>query len=60
MGTLISALKEDLLKEIKHQLTLGSEGLAKEDRLLLECNIGKITMTTREQQEYWFLAIQAA
>jgi hypothetical protein len=30
-GTLISALKEELLKNIEHQLTLGSESLDKED-----------------------------
>ncbi len=37
-GTLISAHKDKLLKEIDHQLTLGPEGLAEEDRFLLECN----------------------
>jgi hypothetical protein len=61
-GTLISAHKEDLLKEIKHQLTLGLKSLAEEDRFLLECNFDKLTLTltTGEQQGYWLLAIQAA
>jgi hypothetical protein len=60
MGMLISTHKEVLLKAIEHQLTLGPEGLAKEDGFLLECNFDELTMTTGEQQEYWLLAIQAA
>jgi hypothetical protein len=59
-GTMISAHKVDLLKEIEHQLTLGPEGLAKEDRFLLECNFDNITSTTGELQGYWLLGIQAA
>jgi hypothetical protein len=59
-GTLISAHKEDLLREIKHQLTLGSEGLATEDRFLLECNFNELISTNGEHQEYWILAIQVA
>jgi hypothetical protein len=57
MGMLISAHKEMLLKEIEHQLTLGPEGLAEEDRFLLECNFDNLTTTTGEHQEYWLLAI---
>ncbi len=56
-GTLILAHKDELLKEIKHQLTLGSEGLAEEDKFLLECNFEEIVSTNGEQQEYWLLAI---
>jgi hypothetical protein len=59
-GTLISAHKEELLKEIEHQLFLGLESLAEEDRFLLECNFDNITTTIGEHQEYWLLAIQAA
>jgi hypothetical protein len=59
-GTLISTHKEELLKEIKLQLSLGLEGLEEEDRFLLECNFDNLTTTTGEQQEYWLLAIQAA
>jgi hypothetical protein len=58
-GTLISAHKEELLKEIKHQLPLGPENLAEEDIFLLECNFGNLTTSTGEHQEYWLLAIQA-
>ncbi len=56
----ISAHKEGLLKEIKHQLSLGPESLAEEDRFLLECNFDNISTNTGEHQEYWLLAIQAA
>ena len=59
-GTIISSHKEELLKEIEHQLTLGPKGLSEEDRFLLECNFDELTSTTGEQQEYWLLAIQAA
>jgi hypothetical protein len=51
-GTLVSAHKEELLKEINRQLTLNPEGLAEEDRFLLECNFGNLTTTTGEHQEY--------
>ena len=59
-GTLITAHKEELLKEIEHQLTLGPEGLSEEDRFLLECNFDELESTSGEHQEYWLLAIQAA
>jgi hypothetical protein len=59
-STLISAHKDELLKEINHQQELGSEGLAEEDKFLLECNLGKLITTNGEQQEYWLLAIQAS
>jgi hypothetical protein len=59
-GKVISAHKEELLKKIKHQLTISLEGLNKEDWFLLECNFGKLATTTGEHQEYWLLANQAA
>jgi hypothetical protein len=49
---LISSHKEDLLKEIKHQLTLGQEGLAAKDQFLLECNFDELTSTSGKHQEY--------
>jgi hypothetical protein len=56
---LISAHMEELLKKIKHQLSLGSKSLAEEDRFLLECYFDNITTTNGEHQEYGLLAIQA-
>jgi hypothetical protein len=57
MGVLILAHKANLLKEIEHQLALGPEGLAEEDRLLLECNFDDLSSTTGERQGYWLLGI---
>jgi hypothetical protein len=48
------------MKEIAYQLELGAEGLAEDDRFLLECNFDELTTTNCKQQEYWILAIQAA
>ncbi len=45
-GTIISAHKEELLKNIKHQLTIGPEGLDKEDRFLIKCNFDELATTT--------------
>ncbi len=59
-GILVTAHKEDMMKEIEHQLELGEEGLADEDKFLLECNFDELATTNGEQQEYWILAIQAA
>ncbi len=59
-GVLISTHKADLLKEIKHKLSLGPDDLAEEDCFLLECNFDDITSTTGEAQGYWLLGIQAA
>ena len=59
-GVLITAHKADLLKEIKDQLSLGPDDLAKEDWFLLECNFDNITSTSGEAQGYWLLGIQAA
>jgi hypothetical protein len=59
-GTIISDHKEELMREIEHQLELGADGLAEEDRFLLERNFDKLSMTNGELQEYWLLAIQAA
>jgi hypothetical protein len=59
-GTLVLAHKEELMKEIAHQLEMGEEGLAEDDRFLLECNFNELATTNGEQQEDWILAIQAA
>jgi hypothetical protein len=57
-GTLVMAHKEEMLKEIEHQLVLGDKGLAEEDKFLLECNFDELVTTNGKQQEYWILAIQ--
>jgi hypothetical protein len=60
MGTLILAHKEELLKEVEYQLSLGPDGLDEQDCFLLECNFDELATTTGEHQEYWLLAIVAA
>jgi hypothetical protein len=59
-GILISTHKEELLKEIEHQLLLGADGLDKQDWFLLMCNFNELATTSGEHQEYWLLAILAA
>ncbi len=60
MGTLISAHKKELIKEIEHQLEQGPDGLDEQDRFLLKCNFNDVTTSSGENQEYWLLAIRAA
>jgi hypothetical protein len=38
----MSSHKEELLKEIKHQLVIGPDNLDKEDRFLLKCNFNEL------------------
>jgi hypothetical protein len=59
-STLVSAHKEELMKEIEYQLELGEEGLAEDDKFLLECIFNNLATTNGEHQEYWILGIQAA
>ena len=59
-GTLISAHKEELLKEIEHQLSLGPDGLDEQDRFVLDCNFDNLANSPGENQDYWLLAIIAA
>jgi hypothetical protein len=59
-GTLILQHKEELIKEIEYQLTLGAVSLAEEDMFLLECNFKNLATTAGEFQDYWLLAIRAA
>ncbi len=59
-GTLILAHKEELLKEIEHQLNLGPDGLDEQDCFLLECNFDNLADSPSENQAYWLLAIIAA
>ncbi len=59
-GTLVLAHKEELMKEKAHQLEMGAEGLAEDNRFLLECNFDELATANGKQQEYWILAFQAA
>lgn len=52
--------KEKLQKEIEDQIELGDEGLAEDDKWILEINLEDLESTSGEIQEYWLLAILAA
>jgi hypothetical protein len=45
---------------MEEQLVLGEEGLDEEDAFLLEINLDELDSSTREDQEYWLLALRAA
>ena len=59
-GTLATKRKEELKDAILDQLYIGEEGLAEEDKYLLEINLGDLETTSGIQQHYWLLAIKAA
>jgi hypothetical protein len=39
---------------------VGKDGLEEADKFLLEINLDEFNETTREDHEYWLLALQAA
>ncbi|KAL7532224.1 hypothetical protein ACHAXR_004499 [Thalassiosira sp. AJA248-18] len=51
--------KEQLQQEIEDQLELGREGLAEQDKYLLEINLDDLESTSGEDQYYWLVSIQA-
>ena len=59
-GTIATKRKEDLKEAILDQLYIGEEGLAEEDKYLLEINLGDLENTSGIKQHYWLLAIKAA
>ena len=52
--------KEELQREIEHQVMLRGTGLDEQDRYLLEINVGDLDTSSGEDQYYWLLAIRAA
>ena len=59
-GTLATRRKEELKEAILDQLYIGEEGLAEEDKYLLEINLKDLEHTSGVKQHYWLLAIRAA
>ena len=49
-----------VLARCRSQQELGTEGLAEEDKYLMEINLDELETTSGEKQEYWLLAIRAA
>ena len=52
--------KEELQREVEHQILLGGAGLDKQDRYLLEINVGDLEISSGEDQYYWLFAMRAA
>ena len=59
-GDLVTRRKEEIRKALEDQLELGEEGLAEEDRFLLEINLDDLDTSSGEDQTYWLLALEAA
>ena len=59
-GDLVMQRKEEIRVALEEQMELGEEGLAEEDRYLLDINLDDLDNTTGEDQIYWLLAIQSA
>lgn len=59
-GTLATLRKEELREAILDQLYIGEEGLAEDDKYLLEINLQDLEGTSGIKQHYWLLAIRAA
>ena len=57
---LVTRRKEEIRREMEEQLVLGEEGLDEEDAFLLEINLDELDSSSREDQEYWLLALRAA
>ena len=59
-GTLVTKRKEELKEAILDQLYIGEEGMAEENKYLLEINLEELETTSGTKQHYWLLAIRAA
>jgi hypothetical protein len=60
LGTIATARKEELLREIKRQRELGDAGLQEDDKYLAKVNLEGLEDTSGERQHYWLLAIKTA
>jgi hypothetical protein len=60
LGTIATARKEELLREIKRQHELRDAGLLEEDKYLAKVNLQGLEDTSRERQHYWLLTIKTA
>ena len=60
VGTRVTLRKEQIQREIEHQMELGALGLLQEDKYLMEINLEDMETTSGKRQEYWLLEITAA
>jgi hypothetical protein len=56
----VTLRKEQIQREIEHQMELGALGLLQEDKYLMEINLEDMETTSGKRQEYWLLAVTAA
>jgi hypothetical protein len=59
-GMLALERKEDLQIAIEEQQEMGMDGLAEEDRYLMEINLDDLETTSGEYQAYCLLSVKAA
>ena len=59
-GDLASQRKEEIGTALEEQFAMGEEGLEEDDKFLLDIDLDKFHDTTREDQEYWLMALHAA
>jgi hypothetical protein len=50
--------EEQLHQDIAKKIEQGGEGLAEEDRWMLEVNLGDLEQSSGVKEGYWLLAIQ--
>jgi hypothetical protein len=58
LGTIATARKEEILREIERQRELGDAGLLEEDKYLAKVNLEGLENASGERQHYWLLAIK--
>jgi hypothetical protein len=58
-GTQATLWKEAIQHEIEDQMELGTVGLLKENHWMMEVSLGGMESTTRENEEYWLVAVKA-
>jgi hypothetical protein len=59
-GTLATASKEELQREIEVQMEKGWSELLEEDQYLAEVNLEDLENSSGESQRYWLLSVRAA
>ena len=59
-GLIATKGKEQLIEEIEKQIEQGGEGLAENDRWMLEIDPSQLEHTSGEREQYWLIAIQTA
>jgi hypothetical protein len=59
-GLLATQEKEQLIQEIETQIEKGGNGLAEQDKWMLEIDLDRLDRSSGERESYWLLAIKTA